>query len=59
MEFEIITVMERSLLAEGQVTAVRMDRQSSRSRPPPAIREGLRELRRIVTVWITSKSRNQ
>ena len=28
MEFEIITVMERSLLAEGQVTAVRMDRQS-------------------------------
>jgi acyl-CoA thioesterase FadM len=40
MEFEIITVMERSLPAEGQVTAVRMDRQSSRSRPPPpAIRE--------------------
>ena len=34
MEFEIITVMERSLLAEGYVTAVRMDRQSSRSRPP-------------------------
>jgi acyl-CoA thioesterase FadM len=42
MEFEIITIMERSLLAEGQVTAVRMDRQSSRSRPPPpAIREGV------------------
>ena len=41
------------------VTAVRMDRQSSRSRPPPAIREGLRGLRRIVTVWITSRSRNQ
>jgi hypothetical protein len=41
MEFEIITVTDRSLLAEGQVTAVRMDRQSSRSRPPPpAIREG-------------------
>ena len=52
--------MECSLLAEGQVTAVRMDRQSSRSRlPPPAIREGLRGRRRIVTVWITSRSRNQ
>ena len=41
MEFEIITVTDRSLLAEGYVTAVRMDRQSSRSRPPPAIREGV------------------
>jgi hypothetical protein len=41
MEFEIITVTDRSLLAEGYVTAVRMYRRSSRSRPPPpAIREG-------------------
>jgi hypothetical protein len=41
MEFEIITVTDRSLLDEGYVTAVRMYRQSSRSRPPPpAIREG-------------------
>ena len=39
MEFEIVSVTDRSLLAEG-VTAVCMDRQSSRSRPlPPAIRE--------------------
>jgi acyl-CoA thioesterase FadM len=41
MEFEIITITDRSLLAEGYVTAVRMDRQSSLSRPPPAIREGV------------------
>jgi YbgC/YbaW family acyl-CoA thioester hydrolase len=40
MEFEIVSVTDRSLLAEGYVTAVCMDRQSSRSRPlPPAIRE--------------------
>ena len=42
MEFEIVSVMVRSLPDEGQVTAVRMDRQSARSRPPPpAIREGV------------------
>jgi hypothetical protein len=41
MEFEIITVMDRSPLAEGYAMVARMDRQSSRSRPPPpAIREG-------------------
>jgi hypothetical protein len=41
MEFEIITVTDRSLLAEGYVAAVRMDRQIPRSRPPPTIREGV------------------
>jgi hypothetical protein len=39
MEIEIVSITDRSLLAEGYVTAVCMDRQSSRSRPPPAIRE--------------------
>jgi acyl-CoA thioester hydrolase len=40
MEFEILSVSDRSLLAEGYVTAVCIDRQSSKSRPlPPAMRE--------------------
>jgi YbgC/YbaW family acyl-CoA thioester hydrolase len=40
MEFEILSATDRSLLAEGYVTAVCIDRQSSRSRPlPPAMRE--------------------
>jgi YbgC/YbaW family acyl-CoA thioester hydrolase len=40
MEFEIVCVTDRSLLAEGYVTAVCIDRQSSKSRPlPPAMRE--------------------
>jgi YbgC/YbaW family acyl-CoA thioester hydrolase len=40
MEFEILNATDRSLLAEGYVTAVCIDRQSSRSRPlPPAMRE--------------------
>ena len=36
MEFEILSVNDRSLLAEGYVTAVCIDRQSSKSRPMPA-----------------------
>jgi YbgC/YbaW family acyl-CoA thioester hydrolase len=40
LEFEIVRVADRSLLAEGYVTAVCIDRQSSRSRPlPPVMRE--------------------
>jgi YbgC/YbaW family acyl-CoA thioester hydrolase len=40
MEFEILSAADRSLLAEGYITAVCIDRQSSRSRPlPPAMRE--------------------
>lgn len=40
MEFEIASVTDRSLLAEGYVTSVCMDRHTSRSRPlPPALRE--------------------
>lgn len=40
MEFEILSVPDRSLLAEGYVTAVCIDRQSRKSRPlPPAMRE--------------------
>ena len=40
MEFEILSVPDRSLLAEGYVTAVCIDRKSSKSRPlPPAMRE--------------------
>jgi acyl-CoA thioester hydrolase len=40
MDFEILSVSDRSLLAEGYVTAVCIDRQSSKSRPlPPAMRE--------------------
>ncbi len=40
MEFEILSVPDRSLLAEGYVTAVCIDRRSSKSRPlPPAMRE--------------------
>jgi YbgC/YbaW family acyl-CoA thioester hydrolase len=40
MEFEILSATDRSLLAEGYITAVCMDRQNSRSRPlPPAMRE--------------------
>jgi acyl-CoA thioesterase FadM len=36
MDFEILSGSDRSLLAEGYVTAVCIDRQSSRSRPLPA-----------------------
>jgi YbgC/YbaW family acyl-CoA thioester hydrolase len=40
MEFEILSATDRSLLAEGYITAVCIDRQSSRSCPlPPAMRE--------------------
>jgi len=40
MEFEILSVSDRSLLAEGYVTAVCIDRGSSKSRPlPDAMRE--------------------
>jgi len=40
MEFEILSVPDRILLAEGYVTAVCIDRRSSKSRPlPPAMRE--------------------
>lgn len=40
MEFEILSVNDRSLMAEGYVTAVCIDRRSSKSRPlPPAMRE--------------------
>jgi len=40
MEFEILSVPDRMLLAEGYVTAVCIDRRSSKSRPlPPAMRE--------------------
>jgi YbgC/YbaW family acyl-CoA thioester hydrolase len=40
MEFEILSAADRSLLAEGYITAVCIDRQSSRSRAlPPAMRE--------------------
>jgi YbgC/YbaW family acyl-CoA thioester hydrolase len=41
MEFEILSVHDRSLIAQGYVTAVCIDRASGKSRPlPPAIREG-------------------
>jgi acyl-CoA thioester hydrolase len=40
MEFEVLNVNDRSLLAEGYVTAVCIDRATSRSCPiPPAMRE--------------------
>ena len=40
MEFEILSVPDRMLLAEGYVTAVCIDRRSSKSRPlPPAMRD--------------------
>lgn len=40
MEFEVLSVRDRSLLAEGYVTAVCIDRQTGKSRPmPPAMRE--------------------
>jgi acyl-CoA thioesterase FadM len=40
MEFEILSVPDRMLLAEGYITAVCIDRRSSKSRPlPPAMRE--------------------
>jgi YbgC/YbaW family acyl-CoA thioester hydrolase len=40
MEFEILSVPDRSLLAEGYITAVCIDRQSCKSRPlPTAMRE--------------------
>ena len=40
MEFEILSVNDRTHLAEGYITAVCIDRQSSKSRPlPPAMRE--------------------
>jgi acyl-CoA thioesterase FadM len=37
MEFEILSVPDRLLLAEGYVTAVCIDRSSSKSRPLPAV----------------------
>jgi acyl-CoA thioester hydrolase len=40
MNFEILSVTDRLPLAEGYVTAVCIDRETSRSRPlPPAMRE--------------------
>jgi acyl-CoA thioester hydrolase len=40
MEFEILSVPDRAPLAEGYVTAVCIDRETSKSRPlPPAMRE--------------------
>lgn len=40
MEFEILNGKDRSLLAEGYITAVCVDRQSVKSRPmPPPVRE--------------------
>ena len=36
MEFEILSVKDRSPLAEGYVTAVCIDRESGKSRPLPA-----------------------
>ena len=40
MEFEILSVPDRSLLADGYITAVCIDRATSKSRPlPPAMRE--------------------
>ena len=49
MEFEIASVTDRSLLAEGYVTAVCMDRHTSRSCPlPPPYERFLRGLRQIV-----------
>jgi len=40
MEFEVLSVHDRSLLAEGYITAVCIDRQSRKSRPlPSAMRE--------------------
>jgi len=43
MDFEILSVNDRTLLAEGYVTAVCIDRATMKSRPmPPAMREALR-----------------
>ena len=40
MEFEVLNANDRSFLAEGYMTAVCIDRESSKSRPlPPAMRE--------------------
>ena len=40
MEFEVLSVTDRSVLATGYVTAVCIDRKTSKSRPlPPAMRE--------------------
>lgn len=40
MEFEVLSAIDRSLLAEGYVTAVCVDRQNRKSRPlPPVMRE--------------------
>jgi YbgC/YbaW family acyl-CoA thioester hydrolase len=40
MDFEILNAQDRSLLAEGYVTAVCIDRRTSKSCPiPPAMRE--------------------
>ena len=40
MEFEVLSANDRSFLAEGYMTAVCIDRKSSKSRPlPPAMRE--------------------
>ena len=39
MEFEVLSVLDRSLLAEGYITAVCIDRESRKSRPlPPEMR---------------------
>jgi acyl-CoA thioester hydrolase len=51
MEFEILHANDRSLLAEGYVTAVCISRQTSRSCPlPPRVREAYE---------LASESRNQ
>jgi YbgC/YbaW family acyl-CoA thioester hydrolase len=40
MEFEVLSVHDRSLLAEGYITAVCIDRQTRKSRPlPPLMRD--------------------
>ena len=40
MDFEVLSVHDRSLLAEGYITAVCIDRQTRKSRPlPPLMRE--------------------
>src|SRR5262245_21676216 len=40
MEFEVLSVLDRSLLAEGYITAVCIDRESRKSRAlPPLMRE--------------------
>ena len=36
MEFEVLSILDRSLLAEGYITAVCIDRESRKSRPLPS-----------------------